>query len=135
MQSPVRLFSIIAATLGASGVVLGAFGAHALKGFLTESALETFDTGVRYHLIHAVALLIIAQISRTTASPWITRSLSLIAVGTLLFSGSLYGLVLTGSALFGPITPIGGACLIGGWLCLLAATLLEKSDESDAEND
>ena len=113
-----RLFVIIGALLGAVGVGAGAFGAHALRERLSPDLLGTFETAVRYHLIHVVGLLIVAwAVTRwpgtaTTAAGW------LFLIGIVLFSGSLYALSLTGIRVFGAITPFGGVAFIAGWLAL-----------------
>jgi len=127
-----RQIILFAALCGASGVALGALGAHGLESVLTdrgyepelvEKRLHQFDTGVRYHLIHAVALLGLAGLSiggsndgNSTSKRWVGR---LFVTGILLFSGSLYALVLSNQTKFGMITPIGGLSWIVGWLCLL----------------
>ncbi len=100
----------LGAVLGAIGVALGALGAHALKRWLEADQLTTFDTGARYHLVHAVMVVVAA--SRSTRAAWA------FVAGIALFSGSLYGLALTRIAAFGPITPLGGAAFIAGWLLL-----------------
>lgn len=110
---------IAGALLGLTGVVLGALGAHALRGELSPAALGTWQTAVLYHLIHAPAVLAIA-----IAAP--ARGLLRWAglcflVGVLLFSGSLYLLALGAGSIFGPITPLGGLFLIGGWGLVLLA--------------
>jgi uncharacterized membrane protein YgdD (TMEM256/DUF423 family) len=113
-----RTFFAIGALSAALGVAAGAFGAHALRGRLTPDLLSVFETGVRYHLIHAVALLIAAWAATrwpglaTTAAGW------LFLAGTFLFSGSLYGLSLSGIRGLGAITPVGGVAFIAGWLAL-----------------
>ena len=113
-----RLFVIIGALLGAVGVGAGAFGAHALRERLSPDLLGTFETAVRYHLIHVVGLLIVAwAVTRwpgtaTTAAGW------LFLIGIVLFSGSLYALSLTGIRVFGAITPFVGVAFIAGWLAL-----------------
>jgi uncharacterized membrane protein YgdD (TMEM256/DUF423 family) len=110
----------VAALLGAAGVGLGAFGAHGLRARVDPEALSAWQTAVWYHQLHAVALLAVALFGRATG-----RSLRapawLFTAGILLFSGSLYALVLTGLGALGPLTPLGGLCLIAGWLALLAA--------------
>jgi uncharacterized membrane protein YgdD (TMEM256/DUF423 family) len=108
---------LIAAITGAAGVVLGAFGAHTLETRLTPSQLASWQTAVQYHLLHAVVLLVLALFA-----VWSERSVrvpaSLFSLGVLLFSGSIYWLVLGGPRWLGPITPIGGTCLIAGWISL-----------------
>jgi uncharacterized membrane protein YgdD (TMEM256/DUF423 family) len=113
-----RTFFVIAAILGALGVMAGAFGAHALRGRLTVDLIDTFDTAASYHLIHAVALMLTAWAASrwpgtaTTAAGW------LFLAGIVLFSGSLYALSLTGIRALGAITPFGGVAFILGWLAL-----------------
>ncbi len=111
-----------AAILGASGVGLGAFGAHALKAQLQASGSQsTWDTAVQYHLLHAVALLVLALWVRAvpSLSGPINTSGWLFVAGVILFSGSLYGLALGAPRWLGPITPLGGLAFIVGWLWLL----------------
>ncbi|MBC8088418.1 MAG: DUF423 domain-containing protein [Phycisphaerae bacterium] len=116
-----RLFVIVGALSGAMGVGAGAFGAHALRARLEPRMLEVFETGARYQMFHAVALLFVAWAagrwpgSLTTASGW------LLLAGTVLFSGSLYAMALTNIRALGAITPLGGVCFIAGWLCLALA--------------
>ncbi|HSG88365.1 MAG TPA: DUF423 domain-containing protein [Pseudomonadales bacterium] len=115
MREPMLL---IAALLGASGVGLGAFGAHALKARLGASA-GTWDTAVTYHLIHAVALLGVAILFRSAGDAGLLRAAGWsMTVGVLLFSGSLYVLALGGPRWLGPVTPMGGLGFIVGWLLL-----------------
>jgi uncharacterized membrane protein YgdD (TMEM256/DUF423 family) len=102
---------LLAALLGASAVALGAFGAHGLKGHVDAAGLATWKTAAGYHLAHAVALAAIAEERHALAAKAFTA-------GVLLFSGSLYLLVLTGVGWLGAITPLGGLFLIGGWLAL-----------------
>lgn len=99
------------AILGALGVALGAFGAHGLREAVTAERLEVFETAVRYHLIHAVAL-VLAGIAGAPRAGWA------FLVGVLLFSGSLYLLVLTGTRWLGAVTPVGGLFFILGWVFL-----------------
>jgi len=106
------------AALCGLGVLLGAFGAHGLRGRLTPDMLAVFETGVRYHLIHGLALIAVAWgVSRwptiiMTAAGWF------FVAGILLFSGSLYALSITGVRWWGAVTPIGGVCFTVGWLAL-----------------
>ncbi len=121
-----RLPFLAAALFGASGVAAGAFGAHALRPFLVERGmLDAWETGVHYHLLHAVALLGVAgwlRGERGTASlsraPWAVWCW---CAGIVLFSGSLYLLAVGGPAWLGPVTPVGGVALIAGWLWIGAA--------------
>jgi uncharacterized membrane protein YgdD (TMEM256/DUF423 family) len=116
-----RVFFTIGCALGFAGVALGAFGAHALRSRLAPEALATFEVGVRYQLIHALALLAVAWACTRWPGHWVHWSGWLFVVGTLLFSGSLYALSLTGVRELGMVTPIGGIALLAGWLCLLSA--------------
>lgn len=115
------MWLIIAALTGASGVVLGAFGAHALRARLDPAALATWQTAVQYHLIHAMALLALALFARATGRS-VTLPSALMVAGVALFSGSLYLLATAGWKWLGPVTPLGGLCLIAGWLSLLLLT-------------
>ncbi len=111
-------FFVLGCFLGALGVTAGAFGAHGLKARLNPEMLAVFEAGVRYHLIHALALLATAWASTRWAS-WAIRAAGwLFVAGILLFSGSLYALTLTGIRALGAITPFGGAAFILGWLLL-----------------
>jgi len=114
-----KTFLLIAAILGFLGVAFGAFGAHGLRNRLAPEMLAVFEIGVRYQMYHVFALLITAAaighfgpLRLLTIAGW-----SFIA-GTLIFSGSLYALALTGTGMFGAITPIGGLGFLIGWACL-----------------
>ena len=111
-----RAWLAVAALLGASGVAFGAGGAHALRSAIVPEYLATFETGVRYHLIHAVALLALALggEGRPIALP-----AALFTLGVALFSGSLYALALGAPTRLGIVTPFGGLALLLGWLSLL----------------
>ena len=114
-----RLFFAIASLLAALSVAGGAFGAHALKGTLTESALNSFETGVRYQMYHALALLIVAfLISQYPEAGGLVVVGWCFVAGVVLFSGSLYGLSLGGIKALGPLTPLGGVAFIIGWALL-----------------
>lgn len=103
----------------ALGIVLGAFGAHILKEHLSAYHLEIFKTGVLYHLLHGLALFVVAWlITQTTDQKVIWVGVCFI-LGIALFSGSLYGLALTQWKWLGPLTPLGGLSFIMGWVLLL----------------
>jgi uncharacterized membrane protein YgdD (TMEM256/DUF423 family) len=122
-------FLIVAALYGASGVALGAFGAHGLRSQLSAAALDTWQTAVSYHLIHALALLTVGLWLRIAAAVGhgdhgaLTVAGWAFTLGVVLFSGSLYALALGGPRLLGPITPVGGVAFIVGWLALLWAAV------------
>lgn len=108
----------VAGLMGATAVALGAFGAHALKARLETDSLATWSTAVEYHLVHALALLALALFGSATGRP-VGLPAAAFTAGIVLFSGSLYLLALGGPRWLGPITPLGGACFIGGWIALL----------------
>lgn len=104
-------------------VMLGAFAAHGLKSKLSETLLNTFQTGVQYQMYHSLALILIVILYRQMPQSLLLYSATFMLAGILLFSGSLYMLALTQIKWFGPVTPIGGVCFIVGWALLLAASL------------
>jgi uncharacterized membrane protein YgdD (TMEM256/DUF423 family) len=108
----------IAAVLGMLAVIAGAFGAHALKARLGAEQLASWTTAAQYHLIHSVALLALALFA-TYSGRSIKLPATLMTTGIVLFSGSIYLLVLTKMRWLGPVTPIGGLLLIMGWLSLI----------------
>ena len=116
MKEPWRIF---AGVYGFLGVGMGAFGAHALKSSFPEDLLRTFDTGSRYCLVHAVVLLGMSVISKSETSSIIRRAGWFFVVGTAIFSGTLWMLVLSGQRWLGAITPVGGVLLLFGWLSLI----------------
>jgi uncharacterized membrane protein YgdD (TMEM256/DUF423 family) len=121
----VRFLGLLGSLFGLLAVALGAFGAHGLRGRLSPQELATFETGVRYQMYHALALLLVAFfIARggpgsSQAAGWA------FVLGILLFPGSLYLMVLTGARWLGPITPVGGVAFLVGWL-LLGLSFLRK---------
>ncbi len=121
-----RLVAALASILAAVAVAAGAFGAHGLRGTLGEADLAIFETAVRYHLVHAVALLAVAWTMDRWPGGLGSISAALIIGGILIFSGSLYLLVLTGPRWLGAITPVGGVLLIAGWV-VLAWHLLNRA--------
>jgi uncharacterized membrane protein YgdD (TMEM256/DUF423 family) len=122
-----RNFILIGAVNGFLSVLLGAFGAHALKGRIAANLLDIYQTGIQYHMVHALALILIGLIAvkevNKSLLQWSGRALTL---GILLFSGSLYALALSGKGFFGAITPLGGVCFLTGW-ALLAAAVRKKA--------
>jgi uncharacterized membrane protein YgdD (TMEM256/DUF423 family) len=118
-----RTFILMAALAGLVGVALGAFGAHGLRGRLTPEMLAVFETGVRYQLVHAVALLAMAGLMDRLNGWLITSAGWLFFAGIVLFSGSLYLLALTGVTILGAITPLGGLAFLAGWACLAIAAI------------
>lgn len=116
-----RLFLVLGAVSAFIGVAAGAFGAHGLKSRLSEEMLNTFEVGVRYQMYHALALIAVAWAQTRWPGTLLTTSGWLFVAGTLLFSGSLYLLSLTGVRWLGAITPLGGLAFLGGWLCLALA--------------
>jgi uncharacterized membrane protein YgdD (TMEM256/DUF423 family) len=102
---------LLCAILGFSGVAFGALGAHAVRS-LGPEALDWWDTGAKYHLVHALAVGLVAALKRRPLAAW------LFTAGVVLFSGSLYALALTGVKALGMVTPIGGLCFLAGWIAL-----------------
>ena len=120
-----RIFLAIAAAFGGTSVILGAFASHALKDRLSERALEIWETGTKYQMYHALALILIALLlERLSNSPTflVVAGYAFIA-GVFLFSGSLYALSLSGIKILGAVTPLGGVAFITGWICLAIAAL------------
>jgi uncharacterized membrane protein YgdD (TMEM256/DUF423 family) len=113
-----QLFILLGSLSGFLAVATGAFGAHALRKRLEADRLAVFETGSRYQMYHALALVAVglvggrAPTAATTAAGW------LFVAGTVLFSGSLYALALSGMRKLGAITPLGGLAFLGGWLAL-----------------
>jgi uncharacterized membrane protein YgdD (TMEM256/DUF423 family) len=105
----------------ALAVLLGAFGAHALKKVLSAEMLAIYKTGVEYQFYHALGLLLIGLIGFQIDSKWLRWSGILLVVGIILFSGSLYALSISGVKFLGAITPIGGLSFVAGWICLIIA--------------
>ncbi|MBP7556932.1 MAG: DUF423 domain-containing protein [Chitinophagaceae bacterium] len=112
------------ALLAGLAVALGAFGAHKLKELVPPETVATFETGVKYQMYHALALLLVGLIAERLASVWLKRAAWCFLIGVLLFSGSLYLLTVlkatdsVGLGGLGLITPIGGVFFIAGWICL-----------------
>jgi len=113
-----RLFLLIGSVAAAVAVAAGAFGAHGLEGRVPPYRIDTFETGVTYHMYHALAILVVAWASSQFAAPAVSYAGYCFVAGILIFSGSLYLLVLTDTSWLGAITPIGGVAFIAGWLLL-----------------
>jgi uncharacterized membrane protein YgdD (TMEM256/DUF423 family) len=113
-----RLFATLGALSAFLAVGLGAFGAHALRERLAPRMLEVFETGVRYQFFHALALFCVAWALSRWPGPAVTAAGWAFVAGTVVFSGSLYILTLTGTRAWGMVTPIGGVAFLVGWLCL-----------------
>lgn len=116
-----RLFATVGAISAFLAVAAGAFGAHALRARLSPDLLAVFETGARYQMYHALGLLAVAWILTRWPGPWPVRAGWLFVAGTVLFSGSLYALALSGVRWLGAVTPLGGLAFLAGWLCLAVA--------------
>jgi uncharacterized membrane protein YgdD (TMEM256/DUF423 family) len=123
-----RIFLATAAVFGGLSVAGGAFASHALKSKLSDRALEIFDTAARYQMYHALALLLVALFCCRAAESqtfFAVAGWAFIA-GTIIFSGSLYALSLSGIKWLGAVTPLGGVAFIVGWGCLAVAAFSFK---------
>lgn len=118
-----RTFLVLGALSAGVSVAAGAFGAHALKARLSPDLLAIFETGARYQMFHALAILAVALAWPRLAGPPLAWAGWLFAAGTVLFSGTLYALALTGVRALGAVTPIGGVAFLAGWIALAAAAL------------
>lgn len=114
---------MLGAILAAFGVGAGAFGAHGLKDKLTPEYLAVFETAVRYQMYHAFALITVGLVAMRVESTALKVAGIAFLVGILLFSGSLYTLVLSGTKAWGMITPVGGLSFIFGWVALAVAVI------------
>lgn len=126
-DTPGRGLFATGAILAGLAVALGAFGTHALETRVPSGRLATWETGVRYHLVHALALLALGLARSRWPARGIGRAGTLIALGTVVFSGSLYVLVLTDTPVLGAVTPLGGLLLIAGWALAAWAVLAASS--------
>lgn len=119
-----KIFLSIGSIAMALAVILGAFGAHALRGKLAEDLFDVFQTGVTYHFYHATGILIIGILASFLPDTWYLRwSGWLMTAGIIIFSGSLYLLSLSDVRWLGAITPVGGLCFIIAWIFLTIAVL------------
>jgi uncharacterized membrane protein YgdD (TMEM256/DUF423 family) len=120
---PQREFALSCIRAGAAlmllGVVLGAFGAHALQQALTAKQLASYQTGVLYQQLHALALILVGIVALVTpASRWLPRAAVLFGVGVIFFSGSIYAMTFGAPRWFGMVAPVGGVCFMLAWLSL-----------------
>jgi len=118
-----RLFFALGSASALVAVATGAFGAHGLRARLSPDLLAVFETAARYQMYHALALLAVGWAVTRWPGPWPVRAGWLFVVGTLLFSGSLYALALSGMRWPGAVTPLGGVAFLAGWTCLLLGML------------
>lgn len=122
-----RRFLLLGAFSGFLAVAAGAFGAHALRAVLTPDLLAVFETGARYQMYHALALLLVSVLSASAPQRRVVAAAGWCFVaGTLLFSGSLYLLALTGTRWWGAVTPVGGVFFLTGWVCLGVAAIVRE---------
>ena len=121
----IKSWLVIIAVSGLTSVALGAFGAHGLKGKISESLMSAFQTATHYQIFHTLALLaLVVLMSQLTAVPkGFFAACFLWLAGMVFFSGSLYGLALGGPNWLGPVTPFGGLLLMSGWVALLIGSL------------
>jgi uncharacterized membrane protein YgdD (TMEM256/DUF423 family) len=115
------VFFRIGAVSAGTAVALGAFGAHGLRAMVSPEMMAVFETGVRYQMYHALALLALGLGFARLQGRMVTAAAWLFVAGTVLFSGSLYVLTLTGTRWWGAVTPLGGVAFLAGWGLLLTA--------------
>lgn len=113
-----RRWAMVGAISAGIAVAAGAFGAHALRARVDERALEVWETAARYQMYHALALLAVAWAAGRFPHGAIAAAGWLFVAGTVIFSGSLYALALSGVRALGAVTPLGGLCFLAGWLAL-----------------
>ena len=121
-----RIFAGLGAVSAAIGIAAGAFGAHALRARLPPDLLAVFETGARYQMYHAFGLLAAAWMASRWPGPAVAWAGGLLVAGTVVFSGSLYLLALTGVRALGAVTPFGGLAAIAGWIALAWAALAAR---------
>ena len=121
-----RLFFALGAMSAFIGVSMGAFAAHGLKGRLEPEMLLTFEVGARYQMYHALALFVVAWAQTRWAGSLANAAGWFFVLGTILFSGSLYALSISGTRWLGAITPFGGLAFLSGWICLAALAVTRK---------
>lgn len=132
MSPLARRSLVVGAVLGLLGVAAGAFGAHGLRDTVSARDLEIWQTGAHYQQLHAVLLVVIGLHGRAHGRA-LGVAATLLTVGVLVFSGSLFAMVLGGPRILGAITPLGGLCLMAGWAALAVHAVLRRGapDPSD----
>ena len=125
-MSTSRVLIMAGGILGLLGVVAGAMGVHALRDVLDAKALNTFETGVRFQMYHALALLAVGSLAGRWKTGFIKLSGVLFTAGVVLFSGSLFILAITGIGVFGAIAPLGGLSLMAAWTSLIVGAIRQK---------
>lgn len=134
-----RLMLIFAAMSGLLFVALGAFGAHVLSHRLGNAEMAWIHTGLEYQGFHTLVILVLAVATQvpfmacSRSAPWFSYSALWMAIGILLFSGSLYALALTQANMWVYLTPLGGSCFLVGWILLLIGALRLKREASHHE--
>jgi len=126
-MSTARVCMTAGAVFGLTGVASGAMGAHWLQNILDPGDLKTFETGIRYQMYHALALLATGVAADRWRVVWFTWACWLFTAGVVLFSGSLYLLAFSGIGLFGAVAPLGGVCLMAAWASLAVGALRYKT--------
>ena len=126
------LWICIGAALGSLGVAIGAAGTHALEGRIESDALDTLETAVRFQMYHGIALIGLGAAAKVWQSGVVTLAAVLMAVGTVIFCGSLYLLALLDIGVFGAVAPIGGLSLMAGWALLALGAAVEFARRTKA---
>ena len=122
-MSASRALILAGGIFGLLGVISGALGVHALRDVLDTKALNIFETGVRFQMYHALALLGVGLLAGRWTTGFVTLSGILFTTGIVLFSGSLYILAITGIGVFGAVAPLGGLSLIAAWTSLIVCAI------------
>ena len=125
-MSTSRVLIMAGGILGLLGVMAGAMGVHALRDVLDAKALNTFETGVRFQMYHALALLAVGSLAGRWKTGFVKLSGVLFTAGVVLFSGSLYILAITGIGVFGAIAPLGGLSLMAAWTSLIVGAIRQR---------
>jgi len=118
-----KVWIFTGAILGALAIGVGAFGAHALPKDMAADDRATYEIGVRYHMYHALALVLVGVLALRFQSTWLDLSGACFAAGVIIFSGCLYGLALGGPKALGLVVVVGGVSFIAGWLALAVAAM------------